>query len=279
MIETDPLRRVRVLPFTAPPHAERCIVSVASAGYAYWLDGFLTSLRKYGHCDDALVCIFAVDADAECRAVIERHRALRIDCEPLARVDSQVKSVLYSAAHLIDAQRFLCLDIDMLVTGELHPLFAAIDEAPRTSIFACRDAYLPQDLTETLHRYYGGSAVDFGEDHFDFVINDGVLAAHRDALLAADAFMRAIPNAAEWADEPGPLVGRNQFLFNLHLARSGMGVELDPTWNLQLHCHDVDIRRDGASAQPLWHGRPVHILHFAGHLGKPKYDVLRPLFV
>ena len=60
---------------------------------------------------------------------------------------------------------------------------------------------------------------------------------------------------------------RNQFLFNLALARLRNGWELDNVFNVQLHTHDVVINGE---IEARFRGRPVHILHLCG-VGKQKH--------
>ena len=58
---------------------------------------------------------------------------------------------------------------------------------------------------------------------------------------ALDDLIRAMPQAANWVDDPVAKVPwRNQFIFNLALARGRMGVELDSRFNIQLNSEAVE---------------------------------------
>jgi cephalosporin hydroxylase len=103
-----------------------------------------------------------------------------------------------------------------------------------------------------------------------FVVNDGLLAGSRAALCAFDAEVRGLPGVIAWVDASPDVRWRNQFAANVALARLGSAVELDPTWNLQLHVQDVDVE----GSRVRWRGRPVRILHFSGW-GKYKLAELR----
>jgi len=281
----DPLQRVIIRPPLVRPLAKNCITTVASAGYGPLLGDLLTSIERRACLDDTVIVVFNAGAAPDVAQVIAMHGAAEIVCDPIAPLDTRTKSVLYAAARVIDAERFLCLDTDILVTGDLRPIFSALDAAPPRAIFACRDAYLPQRLGQTLTGFYGGSAGDLarllvhpeGEEHFGFVVNDGVFAARREGMMALDSFLRDLPAAVPWMDESRENRGRNQFLFNLALARMECGVELDPTCNLQLHMRDVRIEQRGARAEALWAGRDVRILHFCGW-GRGKHAELRTYF-
>ena len=170
----------------------------------------------------------------------------------------------------------------MLVLDDLNPLFGAIDACPDGSILLCRESH-PQgirDLRESFDLvYWGGTEPAFFERDgplggFRLPVNDGMFAAGRDALVALDSEMRALPGAREWVDERGDVGWRNQFAFNVALARLGVAVELDPTWNLQLHVHDVEADADAARPVAHWRGRRVRILHFGG-FGKGKLGTFR----
>jgi hypothetical protein len=281
----DPLHRVVIRAPQVRPRAKNCITTVASASYASLLNDLLTSIERRACLDDTVIVVFNAGAAPDIAEVIAKHGAAEIVCDPIAPLDTRTKSVLYAAARVIDAERFLCLDTDILVTGDLRPIFSALDAAPPRAIFACRDAYLPQRLGDTLTGFYGGSAGDLarllvhpeGEERFDFVVNDGVFAARREGMMALDSFLRDLPAAVPWMDEPRQNRGRNQFLFNLALARMECGVELDPTCNLQLHMRDLRIEHRGARAEAMWAGRDVRILHFCGW-GRGKHADLRTYF-
>lgn len=262
------------------PQAERCIATVVSAGWASWLDALFGSLQAHGRCQDALLAVFAVDADDACRAVAANHDAFFIPCQRRASINSTVKSVLYSAARVIDAASFICLDADMLILDDLRPLFHALDVCPAGSVFACREANGRglQNLDQAIHTVYGGRPADLvrllgreqGEGRYSLVVNDGIFVAGRAALLALDSVIRNWTAAPSWVDERKDIWWRNQFVFNLALAHLRCGVELDPLYNIQLHSQDVQFQHNNDQIQGIWHGQPVRILHFNGY-GRNKY--------
>ena len=193
--------------------------------------------------------------------------------------------MLYSAARVLDAERFVCLDADMVVLGDLRPVFAALDASPEGSILAVREGNGPifGDLDDALQRIYGGAAGDVrrltgagrGTGAYPLVVNDGLFAAKRAAMLTLDDTIRRWPEAPRWVDERADVSWRNQFVFNLALARLNCGVELDATWNLQLNYQDVRMRREGRrTGAVLAGGREVRVLHFSG-AGKSKYPEWR----
>ena len=146
-----------------------------------------------------------------------------------------------------------------------------------------------RNLGEALHGVYQGSQADIeqflGESlrvhEIEFVANDGLFVAGRNAMLALDPAIRSMPGAPEWVDA-NPL--RNQFLFNLAIARMHCGVQLDDQYNLQLHAQDVDLAWRDGRVEARWRGRPVRVLHFNSR-GRSKYLewkrflILQPDFV
>ena len=282
---TDPLRRVQ---FTVPhpkPRARRCIASVVSPGFEPCLRDLLLSLRALGRCEDARRVIIAVDGTAGCRALAAEFGAVLIECRSLVPVSLAVKSALYSVARLVDAELYVCLDADTLVLDSLEPVFQACECAPPGRVLACREANHVEwrRLDWALQCVYFGELRDLrriagsvnGELDYPLVVNDGVFAGGKQALLSLDGDMRRFPNAVDWMEEkPRVCWWRNQFLFNLVLARLNSGWELDNACNVQLHTHDVSFRpgRDGPEA--VFRGRPVRILHFCG-AGREKHSAWR----
>jgi predicted O-methyltransferase YrrM len=108
------------------------------------------------------------------------------------------------------------------------------------------------------------------EESYPLVVNDGLFAGDRTALLALDGAVRAIPEASTWADGNPRVSWRNQFIFNLALARLKCGMELDSIYNVQLHAQDVQIHQEGARLHAPWRGRQARVLHFSGG-AKQKY--------
>jgi predicted O-methyltransferase YrrM len=283
----DCLGRAEIeLPPDLPP-AGRCIATVASPGFDHLLDDMLGSLAANGGCGDARVVVLLLGADPACERVVAKHRALPVTCRPRAPVNVGSKALLYSIAHVVDAERYLCLDADTLVLGDLSPLFAAVDACPEGSVLACREGngggY--RDLAHILGHAYAGAdgdvarilGEDRGEGAYELVVNDGVFAGSRAALLGLDAAVRAMPGAVGWLDERPDVGWRNQAVFNLALARLRCGVELDPSYNVQLHTSDVRVERRLDPPRVTWQGRPVRILHVNGH-GRNRHPRLRGLY-
>jgi len=286
----DCLGRAEIeLPKSAPK-AERCIATLVSPGFEWLLDDLLGSLYANGCCQDALLVIFSLGKSAESDRLAAKYGATVFPCRPLSKINPTSKAVLYSIPYVVDAKQFLCLDADMLVLGDLRPVFATIDACPPGSILACREGngrgwHGFNNLSHALKSVYGGRDADLGrllsnangEEHYPLVINDGLFAGSREALLAVDNAIRRMPGARQWTDERRDIWWRNQFVFNLALAQLRCGVELDPIYNVQLNSHDVEFSESNGRIQARWYGRASRVLHFNG-LGRHKNPEWRGRF-
>jgi len=280
---SDALGRVAVQSPPAAIDLDYCIATVVSAGYEHLLEGLLASLERHQWPSKTRVVVFNIDDDARCAATIAKYGAYAIPCGLLARRNASLKSVLYSVASLVPARYYLCLDADTLILGDLRTIFDAIDAHPPDTILVARDAFLKQgSLISQLREHYRGEDRDLGtllgrvteESNYDMLVNDGVFAGSRFAMLALDNLIRNMPHAAAWVDFYADHGWRNQFIFNLALARLRCGVELDWRYNLQMHVNDPQLATSEGWPRATWRGQTAHVLHFCGW-GRNKYPVWR----
>jgi glycosyltransferase involved in cell wall biosynthesis len=282
----DCLGRVTIALPERLPAVKRCVATIASRGFADMLDDMLGSLIANGHCGEVQLLVFVVEADPECVRVAQKYGALIVPCTPQVKVNVTVKAVLYSVARVIDAEQYLCLDADMLVLGDLRPIFAALEACPRGSLLAVNEGndHRLENVAHALRQIYGGSEADerrlfqrAAEATYPLVVNDGLFAGTRAALLALDAEIRGMTEARSWISARPDVWWRNQFIFNLALARLRCGVELDAIYNLQLHVHDAEVREAHGRLEATWLDRSVRVLHFSGG-GRRKYAEWRGRF-
>jgi predicted O-methyltransferase YrrM len=283
----DCLGRSEMVVPSPRPQARRCVATVASHGFDEMLDDLLGSLNANGGCQDALRVVVSLGDDIACAKVAAKYRATLIPCSPRAKVNPMSKGLLYSLARVVDAEYFICLDADMLVLGDLRPVFGALEAAPEGTVYGCREGNGRGllNLGHALETVYGGHAGDLtrllgntnGESAYPLVVNDGIFAAGRTAMMALDGAIREMPEAAKWVDERPNIWWRNQFVFNLALAKLHCGAELDSAYNVQLHAQDVEAHWEGSRLQASWRGRPVRIIHFSG-VGRRKLGPWRHHF-
>jgi predicted O-methyltransferase YrrM len=268
---TDPLCRADiVVPQLAP--GETAIVTAASPGFEDWVHNLFGSIQAFGNVPDARLVLFALGESAELVDVAARHGAVLVPCRPRRPPSPASKAVLYSAAQAVPCRQLLCLDADMLVLGDLGPIFAALDASTPGCILICgegNDGGFADLRTAFDVLYWGGPDPPFFRrdsplGSHPFVVNDGLFAGSRDALLAMEEAVRGLPGAQAWIDERAHVGWSNQFVLNVALADLGVAQELDPVWNLQLHVQDVETGGDSLRPRARWQEREVRVLHFNG---------------
>ncbi|MBP8251804.1 MAG: glycosyltransferase, partial [Herpetosiphon sp.] len=269
----DCLGRAEIYLPAMMPQAEYCIATVVSPGFEQFLDHMLGSLVANGNCQDALIVVVMLAANEACEQVAAKYHAHVVHGKPQGRLNLTSKSLLYSVAHLTNAKYYLCLDADMLILADLRPIFGALQACPDDKILVCREgnSLEHQHFGQAFEQIYAGNSADRqklaitqSEWVYSLVVNDGMFAGSRTALLALDGVIRAMPHASIWTDAHPTIKWRNQAMFNLALARLQCGVELDARYNVQLHVQDVEFQHDGARITAMWRGRSAHVLHFSG---------------
>src|ERR1700752_163868 len=284
---SDCLNRAEIQLLPPQTEVECCIATVASDGFAALLENMLGSLLRNGNCPEARLVVFGVEPNDECRRITEKYEAQFIPCKKRAPINATVKSVLYTAARVVPAQKYICLDADMLVFGDLQPVFACIDVEPIGSVFAVREGNGSRSgrLDRVVNTIYGGHPRDLhrllghqnGEGGYSLIVNDGTFAAGRVALLTLDGLIRSWKQATRWVDERHDVWWRNQFVFNLALAHRHCGVELDASHNVQLNSQNVQLEEIDGEVKAFWQNQPVRVLHFNGN-GRHKYPELKERF-
>ncbi len=275
----DSLSRAEMIVPERLPRTERCIATVVSPGFEHLLDDMLGSLYANSCCNDALVVVFVLNGNDSCERVIAKYKATAVRCQSRAGLNPMSKAVMYSTARVVDAKHYLCLDADMVVLGDLRPIFATLQALPEGRILCCREgnSHNANHLGSAIGWIYGGGQADLTklgvtpeEQSYSLVVNDGLFAGDQSALRALDGAIRAMPQACAWVDGHSKVKWRNQFIFNLALARLQCGVELDPLYNVQLHVQDVNFFEQGSRLRATWRGREPRVLHFSGG-AKRKY--------
>jgi nucleotide-binding universal stress UspA family protein len=270
---TDALARAVMRPGPAAGVIDRCVLTVGSPGYEEWVEGLFGSILAHARQAPPTLALFALADDAAAleplAALAARYGALCYPCQPLRRPNPTSKAILYTAARVIPARRFVCLDADMIVFTDLDPLFTVMDACAPGSLLVCREAndHRYTDLSHILRTaYQGGSPPFFDQESalaaYPLVVNDGLFAGDRAALLALDQAVRDLPGAIAWVDEDPAIDWRNQFVFNTAIAGLANVVELDPTWDVQLHAQQVEVAAGEGRPVARWSGQDVRVLHF-----------------
>jgi hypothetical protein len=266
---------------SVPPvrlEARRCIATVVSAPYVRFADRLLGSLRAHGGCADASLVVFVPDGDAACAAVAARHGAKAVPFGPAA-VAPTVKGLLYSVARAVEAEEYLCMDADMMVLDSLAPVFERLATA-RRRVLLCREAGFAATLGQAVNGAGDGSgegldALDAGDvAGYPLVVNDGLFAGQRDALLALDASIREMTAAPRWVGRGELARRRAELVLNTALAKLDCADEIDRRYNVQLGAQSVLRRVVNGRVEAQLHGCRVAVLHFDG-AGRRQFDAWR----
>src|SRR6185295_6147057 len=181
----DSLSRAEMIVPERLPRTERCIATVVSPGFEHLLDDMLGSLYANGCCNDALVVVFVLNGNDACKRVIAKYKAVAVHCQPRAGLNPMTKAVMYSTARVVDAKHYLCLDADMVVIGDLRPIFATLEALPEGRILACREGntQYANHLGSAIKWIYDGGEADLRqlgvtsqEQAYSLVVNDGLYA-------------------------------------------------------------------------------------------------------
>lgn len=268
----DPLLRTRVRLPLELPMSDRVICTVASCGYDEWLTGMLSSLKRHGNVPDVSIVVFNIGNDSNVQKVAEQWGALNVPVDPIAKPAAWSKSILYSAASLLQRGQIVCLDTDILVMGDISPLFTIIETCEQNSIFVVRDGLSYDSLRNSWTEIYEGTkaeTVRLGLDgplgDYKLTVNDGVMAGSCRAFLKLEQAIRC-HYLGKW-DILERQAWRNQIFSNLAMAELNCAVELPAQYNAQIHAHasGLVLSEDNIKNVKIFHrNRPVKLMHYTG---------------
>lgn len=249
------------------------------------LRAMLNSLRVHGGGGFTPVVLHEEDG-TNWPAFLKKYGAIgvpfrRLRGIPNAANDWFVKGLLYSVAEFVNAERYICLDCDTLILDSLAGLWPALDVLGDSNLLFAFDGngvgLQGSDLrllrlVDYVSGLYGGQPEDLAwlrpEAHaakdYRLLLNSGVFAGRSSSLKRlSQTLRRMMPLAWEWLSA-APASPREQLLVNLAVA-DGTGLELDGTYNVQLHepanRAELNITPDHRA---LWRGQPIRVLHFSG---------------
>lgn len=222
--------------------SENVITSTISPGYENLLDDLLFSLFINSSLQSFRKLIFMINPNSSCYDVVKKWECEYIICESIKPVAINSKSVLYSLDQVFDFKRMIYLDSDFLILNNIDDLFTMLDHIPENNIMICRDFYFDyaKSLKEIItNKLYEGKESDFeyllgevnNELSFPFIVNAGMMACNKSALIQARNTMSSFHNIVEWINSG---VIREQFAFNLSLAKNHNYTILHPKYNYQM---------------------------------------------
>jgi hypothetical protein len=272
--EVDCLDRMEIeLPDPAI-NCDCCICTVISPGYEDLLYGMLDSLNSYGGSHGATVVVFAIDGSYE--ALEDREDLTRIRCRSLERLTPAVKGAVYSAARFVNANKFISVEADTLILGDLSSAWTLLDILSPEMLLGTRPSFRAErprmsefglDVKHGDMKFITGSKKDDGT----FWYNGGVVGGSHTAFMRLDDTLRTLaPYSILWMESGPPF--RDELLMNISISLMNNAAEMNGTFNQQFFSTEREKwiqtieRADGL--QYLQDGDPARILHFIS-LGRP----------
>ena len=190
------------------------------------------------------------------------------------------KAVSFSVAKFIDAEKYIILDQDMILCDDFDLLLDEVKKANDGQILICKDAHTEgitfgEIICSSWSAYEGSSKCQYilnlspQEFQSELIINSGLIAGNKKALLALDDSMRRIlPNSLFYLEENKSNAMREQSLVNLALIRYGNYKEIHKKFNLQAIWEEFELEIiDGIVNCKSLNFNPV-FLHFNGKEAK-----------
>lgn len=186
------------------------------------------------------------------------------------------KGSSFSIAKIVDAQKYLIIDQDMILCDKFDLLLEEIYQANDGEILICKDAHTEgitfgEVISSSWSAYEGSdkcqNILNLTPEEFqnELVINSGVIAGDKKALLSLDDSMRRIlPQSLFYLEENPNNTMREQSLVNLALIRYGNYKEIHKKFNLQAiwEEYELDIKEGAIKCKSL-DFNPV-FMHFNG---------------
>ena len=159
------------------------------------------------------------------------------------------KSVLYSVAKYINSDKYLLIDADIICTNDIKILFDQVIN--ESTLYVTRDAHTEglsfgDIITEPWSAYKGTPKckeilrLTPNEINDDFIMNSGVIAGQRKALLGFNSCLRNILPLSEFYFNENKLVGlREQAVANLATIKYNDFEILHKKFNLQVLWEEV----------------------------------------
>jgi hypothetical protein len=270
----------------------RCLITVSTPNFVDSLDLMLKSFYLNSGCNDCEVLVYVFGECEEYLEIQKKYNVNLIKCSSTNNSTYKIKVVGLSAPYIILADKYLFIDADCLILEDLNPLFSVLNIFNEDKIFISKEGSVPEGhilgniLFDANSIYYGEESekkllnLTNRDINNNFVINNGVYAARRRALLSLSNIIKKtlLPHGLLWEKNKikEGCLWREQGLMNIGISKLDNAVEMSNLYNLQLHSYDIDF--DIKNFKTTFSGQPVKILHFNGS-GRNKYSDIVDLFI
>lgn len=254
-------------------HYKICIATCISPEYTKFAYTFLESIRLNSNLDEYKIILFVLDINEEIIEVAEKYDCKIVNCKFPNNKGFFFKTAMYSVAKIIDADKYLMIDIDTVIQKPINQVFESMNSLSRNNILITREEQVHYNksigaaVTTNEWPYFG-----FNEDanllklqekdfNFRFVCNGGVIFGFKESILALEDMIKSfMPYSKHWESLNPNVFWREQGILNLAISRMNSVITLDRSYNYQLLHRSIDESND------------AHILHFNGENGKKQFN-------
>lgn len=261
-------------------NADKCIALVSTDNFIPEIELTLCSFCENGKCNGATIVVFAFGDISKYKLLQKKFNIIIVPCQLTTdKWSYKLKTAALSIAQIVNANKYLYLDADILILDDIKPLFDLVDLVPKDKVLVSREASVSSnmnlyDALSNNNSIYccdpdGISLLNLTEKEkqYPLVVNNGVYIGGKQSILSLEHAVRsAAPNSIYWENRKitEKYYWREQGVFNLALAKYDIGIPMDYMFNLQLHCQQVEIDYHYTPPLAMFEGKAVKILHFNG---------------
>lgn len=254
-------------------HYDVCISTCISPEYIKFAHTFLESIKLNSGLEEFIIILFTLYINEEIIEIAEKYNCKIINCKFPNNKGFFFKTAMYSIAKLVDADKYLMIDIDTVIQKPLKQVFESMNSLSRNNILITREEQvhfnksIGSAITSNEWPYFG-----FEEDanllklqekdfNFRFICNGGVIFGFKESILALEDMIKSfMPHSKQWESLNQNVHWREQGILNLAISRMNSALTLDSSYNYQLLHRSMDDSFD------------AHILHFNGENGKKQFN-------
>ncbi len=254
-------------------HYDICVATCISPEYIKFAIPFLESFKINSNLNSYKIILFTLNINEEIIKLAEDYNCAIVNCSFPNNKGFFFKTAMYSVARLIQADKYLLIDIDTVVQKPIKQVFESMDSISRSSILITREEQVHYNksigsaITTNEWPYFG-----FQEDanllrlkdkdfNFRFICNGGVIFGFKESILGLEDMIKSfMPYSKQWESLNTNVFWREQAILNLALSRINSVISLDKSYNYQLLHRSIEESVD------------AHILHFNGENGKKQFN-------
>jgi len=247
---------------------DTCICLTTSQEYLNMTENCLNSLFLNGNVSNEKIIIFSFDTNGKTRELASKYNAIIIECFSNVSNNFVLKTIMYSAAHVIKANKYILIDSDIIINKPIDNLINLMNVLNEGISLAVKEENTT-NIQNAILNIYEGSLDDLDylklnneEKQSEMVINGGVLLFDRINMIKLDQAIRDMnPQATIWEQnfDKTYIPWREQAILNIALLKmKGLSL-IKNDFNYQLLHKEYDDKT---------------IIHINGKETKEQYNYL-----